>query len=300
MTDPKPLYRCDLCKAVDYNDEVIGCKRCGFDEMVRINKPGEASAPVSGLADFLELERDAAAVIRNALEGDLPKNCADALVMVPAGALATALAKLSATPCQYAKEIGMPEYRCVGKCQYELNADAAEQIDEDQFADCEDIVRQADVSAPVSAQGAEPPREWRAVLEGLYCAAQNDADNGLNDMGTEVEGALAALDPMNYKGMFLAAAKALAAIDALLGMPEDGCNDPQVTVSALADYIAGVKDRALTPQEPAEPSDLIAALDRIDDFIARCNGDDRGSSADVNLLRAALTRKADSKGGAND
>jgi hypothetical protein len=46
MTDPKPLYRCDLCKAVDYNDDVIGCKRCGFDEMVRINKPDEAAAPV--------------------------------------------------------------------------------------------------------------------------------------------------------------------------------------------------------------------------------------------------------------
>ena len=33
MNEPKPLMRCDLCKAVDYEDDVIGCKRCGFDEM---------------------------------------------------------------------------------------------------------------------------------------------------------------------------------------------------------------------------------------------------------------------------
>jgi hypothetical protein len=32
------------------------------------------------------------------------------------------------------------------------------------------------------------------------------------------------------------------------------------------------------------------ALDHIDDFIARCNGDDRGSSGSVNVLREALTQ----------
>ena len=189
MTDPKPLYRCDLCKAVDYNDDVIGCKRCGFDEMVRINV-----APVSG-----------------------------------------------------------------------------------------------------TAQGAETPREWKAVLEGLYCAAQNDADNGLNCMATEVEGALAALDPMNYKSMFLAAAKALADIDALLGMPEDGCNDPQVTVSALADYIAGVKDRALTPQEPAEPSDELQGLHGyLLSMASRVGVKDGQDIRRWARAVAALTRKADS------
>ena len=51
-------------------------------------------------------------------------------------------------------------------------------------------------------------------------------------------------DPMNYKGMFLDAVQALADIDRLLGLPEDGCNDPQITVSALADYIAGAKETA--------------------------------------------------------
>lgn len=49
-------------------------------------------------------------------------------------------------------------------------------------------------------------------------------------------------DPYNYKGMFEDAVRALAEIDKLLGLPEDGCNDPQVTVSALADFIAGHKE----------------------------------------------------------
>lgn len=53
-------------------------------------------------------------------------------------------------------------------------------------------------------------------------------------------------DPMNYKAMFLDAVRALAQIDALLGLPEDGCNDPQVTVSALQDYMAGVAEATKT------------------------------------------------------
>ena len=44
MNEPKPLYRCDLCKSVDYEDPVIGCKKCGFDEMRPIDSK-EASKP---------------------------------------------------------------------------------------------------------------------------------------------------------------------------------------------------------------------------------------------------------------
>lgn len=48
--------------------------------------------------------------------------------------------------------------------------------------------------------------------------------------------------PMNYKGMWLASVSTLDKIDALLGLPEDGCNDPDVTLGALEDYMSGVKD----------------------------------------------------------
>ncbi|WP_337264371.1 MULTISPECIES: DUF551 domain-containing protein [unclassified Serratia (in: enterobacteria)] len=42
------------------------------------------------------------------------------------------------------------------------------------------------------------------------------------------------------------------------------------------------------PPAPAVPDDVAAALDWIDDFIARCNGDDRGACQSVNVIRAAL------------
>src|SRR5690242_13172370 len=42
MNEPKPLYKCDLCGSVDYNDDVRGCLRCGFDEMKPIT-PSEAA-----------------------------------------------------------------------------------------------------------------------------------------------------------------------------------------------------------------------------------------------------------------
>lgn len=38
------------------------------------------------------------------------------------------------------------------------------------------------------------------------------------------------------------------------------------------------------------PTEALAALDRLDDFIARVNGDDRGSCGDINTIRAALAR----------
>lgn len=48
------------------------------------------------------------------------------------------------------------------------------------------------------------------------------------------------------------------------------------------------------PGEAAQPADvarLAEALDWIDDFIARCNGDDRGACEAVNQVRAALAAK---------
>ncbi|MFV8904573.1 hypothetical protein ABQ333_04875 [Serratia fonticola] len=47
-------------------------------------------------------------------------------------------------------------------------------------------------------------------------------------------------------------------------------------------------DLYTAPPAPAVPADVAAALDWIDDFIARCNGDDRGACNSVNVLRAAM------------
>lgn len=51
--------------------------------------------------------------------------------------------------------------------------------------------------------------------------------------------------------------------------------------------------RPAAPPAPAAvavpaASEVLDALNYVDDFVARCNGDDRGSCASVNLLRAAL------------
>ncbi|MFV8987976.1 hypothetical protein [Serratia fonticola] len=57
----------------------------------------------------------------------------------------------------------------------------------------------------------------------------------------------------------------------------------------LADRI---RAEELTLQAPVVPDDVAAALDWIDDFIARCNGDDRGSCNSVNILRRAILAAA--------
>ena len=55
--------------------------------------------------------------------------------------------------------------------------------------------------------------------------------------------------------------------------------------------LARVIDRvryAAAPAAPAADAGLVEALDWLDDFVARCNGDDRGSCDSVNIIRAAL------------
>lgn len=47
----KPLMRCDFCKTVDYEDDVIGCKRCGFHEMKPITF---VAAPLAAGEEDLE------------------------------------------------------------------------------------------------------------------------------------------------------------------------------------------------------------------------------------------------------
>ncbi len=72
----------------------------------------------------------------------------------------------------------------------------------------------------------------------------------------------------DYKNMWLAAVSTLAKIDALLGLPEDGCNDPDYTLSALQDYMAGVAEVTRT--------DVPYTLDDVRAWIKQ--GQDRAAS----------------------
>lgn len=54
MNTPKPLYRCDLCKSVDYQDDAIGCKRCGFDEMKPVKEAGKPACDRCGTPSACE------------------------------------------------------------------------------------------------------------------------------------------------------------------------------------------------------------------------------------------------------
>lgn len=60
------------------------------------------------------------------------------------------------------------------------------------------------------------------------------------------------------------------------------CDDAEEFASEL---------RALLAEQPQAGAgqSVLAALDWVDDFVARCNGDDRGSCESVNTLRQALT-----------
>ena len=49
-----------------------------------------------------------------------------------------------------------------------------------------------------------------------------------------------------------------------------------------------VRNAVTAAPAPAVPENVAAALDWIDDFISRCNGDDRGACNSVNVLRAAM------------
>lgn len=57
-----------------------------------------------------------------------------------------------------------------------------------------------------------------------------------------------------------------------------------------ADHSAQDLNMVEQPQAGAG-QDVLDALDWVDDFVARCNGDDRGSCESVNILRQALTNQ---------
>ena len=87
MNEPKPLYRCDLCKSVDYEDPVIGCKKCGFDEMRPIDSKGASKPPPTPGPSDERLTNEDMSRLRN----DLPNFCESEFV-------ARSLAALASTP----------------------------------------------------------------------------------------------------------------------------------------------------------------------------------------------------------
>ena len=108
---------------------------------------------------------------------------------------------------------------------------------------------------PQGAQSADPVREAAQALIDRYHAPSWKDGVPFVEFIQRLSTALAApegpapTDPLDdapvhasYKRMFEAAVVSLAEIDRLLGVEPDGCNDPETTVSALKDYIAGTTD----------------------------------------------------------
>lgn len=62
-------------------------------------------------------------------------------------------------------------------------------------------------------------------------------------------------------------------------------------IKVLEDVIR-VRCADLAKYQRLHAADVREALEYVDDFIARCNGDDRGSCSAVNVLRAALAMEA--------
>ncbi|CAI1068782.1 Uncharacterised protein [Serratia fonticola] len=75
----------------------------------------------------------------------------------------------------------------------------------------------------------------------------------------------------------------------LTGIPQSDHLKRALKLAGEAKELADrIRAEELTLQAPVVPDDVAAALDWIDDFIARCNGDDRGSCNSVNILRRAI------------
>ena len=58
--------------------------------------------------------------------------------------------------------------------------------------------------------------------------------------------------------------------------------------ASLCDIVSQVRREGIKASAPVAPTEVMDALNWVDDFIARCNSDDRGSCESVSVLRRAL------------
>ena len=127
---------------------------------------------------------------------------------------------------------------------------------------------------------------WQDNIPGDYERAKAAHDQRCLDLITKEIAELARQQEVaegDYKNMWLAAVSTLAKIDALLGLPEDGCNDPDYTLSALQDYMAGVAEVTRT--------DVPYTLDDVRAWIKQ--GQDRALAIDPD---AAILAKGGDQG----
>tara|TARA_Y100000815_G_scaffold200098_1_gene183696 strand:- start:578 stop:1438 length:861 start_codon:yes stop_codon:yes gene_type:complete len=131
---------------------------------------------------------------------------------------------------------------------------------------------------PGSGGGASP-RTREALIGVMVAMEQDNADDPLRDWW-KVRGAAPA--PV---------ARVEQEAVAITVLHADGMT---VDIDWLGDCQPPVGTKLYTTPQPAPTTaqDVIDAIDRIDDFIARCNGDDRGSCEAVNIVRKALTAPA--------
>jgi len=79
----------------------------------------------------------------------------------------------------------------------------------------------------------------------------------------------------------------LVPIEPLLNMMSDKDHETRIIAERQLLAALGTCPNPAAPRP--EQSQAMQALDWLDDFVARCNGDDRGSCQSVNLLRAAFS-----------
>lgn len=66
----------------------------------------------------------------------------------------------------------------------------------------------------------------------------------------------------DYKSMFEQAVRTLAAIDEALGICDDGCGDPDQTLTAIAELKAAMEQATPPPQTPFDTCPTCEALAR--------------------------------------
>lgn len=173
-------------------------------------------------------------------------------------------------------------------------------------AACISLARALSTPSAVAAEDARVPPELdvRKILidvvpgeDGMghevYAKTVADVENELSRLGAALEdlqlttphpAPAVANKPAAYKSLKDGELFTVSEAEFLYPDAHDRC---------MAGIIPLVPAGPITAEAPAvDENAAVQALDQIDDFIARCNGDDRGACEPVNVLRAYLNRAA--------